>query len=115
MSIILILTHNSYFTILPLAFLFINNLTKHEKFNNIQFKILNLQYDLMQVLISINKHPTKNEHFPKHTIFSTIYLLQKQKLNPNKYYEHEINMSKFLKATGMMCTCMQSLEVVVFL
>jgi hypothetical protein len=64
-----------------------------------QFSILNLQYDLMQVLISIKKPPTKNKHFPKHTIFSIIYLLQKQKLNPNNYYEQEINMSKFVKSS----------------
>jgi hypothetical protein len=32
--------------------------------------------DLMQGLKSIKKHLTKNEHFPIHILFSTIYLLQ---------------------------------------
>jgi hypothetical protein len=49
------------------------------------FMSLNKFYDFMQVLNSIKEHSTKNEHFPKHIQFTTIYLLQKQKLNPNKY------------------------------
>jgi hypothetical protein len=40
--------------------------------------------DVMQVLYSIRKHPTKNEYFPKHILFTTIYLLQKLILNHNK-------------------------------
>jgi hypothetical protein len=36
------------------------------------------------------------EHFYKHILFSTIYLLQEQKLNPSKYSEQEINMSNFV-------------------
>jgi hypothetical protein len=27
------------------------------------------------------------------------YLLQRQKLNPNKYSDHELNMRNFIKAT----------------
>jgi hypothetical protein len=39
-----------------------------------------LLYDFMQVLNSIRNHSTKNEYFPMHIIFTTIYLLQEQKL-----------------------------------
>jgi hypothetical protein len=55
-----------------------------------------LLYDFMQVLNSIYKHPTKNEYFPKHILFSTIYLMQEQKLNHNKYFEQDINMRNFV-------------------
>jgi hypothetical protein len=41
-------------------------------------------FDFMQVLNSKIKHSTKNEYFPKHIIFTIIYLLQEQKLNRNK-------------------------------
>jgi hypothetical protein len=63
------------------------------------FMSLNKFYDFMQVLNSIKEHSTKNEHFPKHIQFTTIYLLQKQKLNPNKYSGQEINMINFVQAT----------------
>jgi hypothetical protein len=49
------------------------------------FKNLNNFSDFMQVLNSIKEHSTKNEYFLKHIQFTTIYLLQEQKLNPNKY------------------------------
>jgi hypothetical protein len=48
---------------------------------------LNKFSNFMQVLYSIRKHGTKNEYFPMHILFTTIYSLQEQKLNPNKYYE----------------------------
>jgi hypothetical protein len=60
---------------------------------------LSMLFDFMQGLNSIRKHPTKIEYFSKHILFTTIYLLKKQKLNPNKYSEQEINMSNFVKAT----------------
>jgi hypothetical protein len=60
------------------------------------FLNLNNLYDFMQVLNSIRKYHTMIEHFYKHILFSTIYLLQEQKLNPNKYSEQEINMSNFV-------------------
>jgi hypothetical protein len=60
---------------------------------------LNQFYDFIQVLHSIRKYPTKNEYFPMHNLFSTIYLLQEQKLNPNKYSEQEINMGNFVEST----------------
>jgi hypothetical protein len=54
---------------------------------------LNKSYDFMQDLNSIKKHHTKNRCFPKHILLTIIYLLQKQKLNPNQYSGEEINMS----------------------
>jgi hypothetical protein len=51
--------------------------------------------DFMQVLHNIYKHPTKNEYLPKHILFSTIYLMQEQKLNPNKYSEQDIKYKLF--------------------
>jgi hypothetical protein len=38
----------------------------------------------MQVLNSIRKH-TNNEYFYRHILFTKIYLLQEQKLNPRNY------------------------------
>jgi hypothetical protein len=40
--------------------------------------------NFMQGLNSTRKHYTKNEYFPMHILFSTIYLLQEQKLNLRK-------------------------------
>jgi hypothetical protein len=57
----------------------------HSKFNNMHLMSLNMLSDFMIVLNSMRKHPTKDEYFTKHIQFTTIYLLQKQKLNPNKY------------------------------
>jgi hypothetical protein len=37
---------------------------------------LNNISDFMQVLNIKSKHPTKNDYFFNHTLFSTIYLLQ---------------------------------------
>jgi hypothetical protein len=37
---------------------------------------LNVFPDFMQVLNIIKKHPIKIEHFSKHTLLTTIYLLQ---------------------------------------
>jgi hypothetical protein len=45
---------------------------------------LNILSEFMQVLNSSSKHSIKNEYFPKHAQFTIIYLLQRQKLNPNK-------------------------------
>jgi hypothetical protein len=50
-----------------------------------QFKNLNMLYNFMKALNSKRKHHTKNEYFIMHIIFTRIYLLQEQKLNPNKY------------------------------
>jgi hypothetical protein len=59
-----------------------------------------LLYDLIQVLYNKRKHSTKNEYFLKHIQFTTVYLLLKQKLNPNNYYEQKINMIYFIQANG---------------
>jgi hypothetical protein len=51
------------FSKLPLAFsiyLLINNLTMHQKFNNMHFMCLNKLYDFMQVIYNKRKFPIKN-------------------------------------------------------
>jgi hypothetical protein len=63
---------------------------------------LNMLSDFMQVLNSIRKHLTKNKYFPMYILFTIIYLLQKQKLNPNKYSEQEISMSNFYKLMNLI-------------
>jgi hypothetical protein len=42
-------------------------------------------YDFMQILNSTRKHSTKNEYFPMPILFSTIYLLHEEILNPINY------------------------------
>jgi hypothetical protein len=56
-------------------------------------------YDFMQVLYSARKPPTKNLYFPMYILFTIIYLLQNQKLNPRNYFEQRINMKNFVQAT----------------
>jgi hypothetical protein len=56
--------------------------------------------DFMQVLNSARNVYTKNYYFPKHILFTTISLLQKQRLNPRNYSKQEINMKIFVWATG---------------
>jgi hypothetical protein len=63
-----------------------------------QFRILNFLSDFMHVLNSIMKHHTKNEYFPMHIIFTTIYLLHEQKLNHNNYSEQENKYDQFFKS-----------------
>jgi hypothetical protein len=63
------------------------------------FLNLNILSDFMQVLNSTRKHSTKNEYFPMHILFTTIYLLQEQKLNHRNYSVQEINMINFVHAT----------------
>jgi hypothetical protein len=53
-------------------------------------------YDFIQALLIKRRNPTNNEHLPKHILFTTIYLLQEQKLNPINYSEHKIIMSIFV-------------------
>jgi hypothetical protein len=62
--------------------------------------VLTKLYDFISVLYSTRKHWVKNEYFTMHNLFSTIYLLQEQKLIPNKYSQQEINMSNFVQANG---------------
>jgi hypothetical protein len=58
--------------------------------------ILIMLYDFIQVLLSKRHHPTKDEYFSKHSLFTTIYLLQEEKLNYKKYSEQKINKSNFV-------------------
>jgi hypothetical protein len=60
---------------------------------------LNMLSEFMQVLNSTRKHSTKNEYFPTHILFTTIYLLYGQKLNHKKYSEPETNMGNFVQPT----------------
>jgi hypothetical protein len=76
-SILLILTRSSYFTILPLAFLFINKATRHYKINNMHFMSLNKFSNFIQVLNSKRKHLFRNTILPKHILFNSIYSLRK--------------------------------------
>jgi hypothetical protein len=55
--------------------------------------------DFMQVVTIKREHYTNSEYFPKHILFTTIYLLPEQKLNYNKYSKHEINMGNFVQST----------------
>jgi hypothetical protein len=56
----------------------------------------NMLFGFIQVLCIKRKHTTKNEYFSKHILFTTIYLLQKQKLTHNKYFELKINLNYFI-------------------
>jgi hypothetical protein len=56
--------------------------------------------DFIQVLNSARDVYTKNYYFSMHNLFTTIYLLQKLKLNPRNYSKHEIIMKLFVSATG---------------
>jgi hypothetical protein len=38
-------------------------------------------------------------YFPKHVLFTTIYLFREHKLNHKNYSKQEINMSNFVQAT----------------
>jgi hypothetical protein len=68
-SILIILIFTSNFTILPLAFLFTNKLTKHLKFNNMHFMNLNMLFDFIQV------YSAKGNILTKIIIFIRIFKL----------------------------------------
>jgi hypothetical protein len=55
-------------------------------------------FDFILVLNIQRKHPTKNEYFCMHILFTTIYLLYKQKLNHENYSALELNMGNFVQA-----------------
>jgi hypothetical protein len=50
------------------------------------FMNLIILFDFIQVLNILRKHSTKNEYFCMHILFTTIYLLYKQKLNHEKLF-----------------------------
>jgi hypothetical protein len=52
--------------------------------------------DCLQVLNSARKFYTKNYYFSKHKLISTIYLLQKQRLNYRNYYKQVLFMEIFV-------------------
>jgi hypothetical protein len=56
---------------------------------------LNMLSEFMQVLNSNRKHPTKNEYFPTHILFTTFYLLQEQKSIHRNYSKQKQNYEKF--------------------
>jgi hypothetical protein len=49
---------------------------------------LNMLSNFMKALNSIRMHYAKNENFPKHIQFTTIYLLQEENLNHRNYSKH---------------------------
>jgi hypothetical protein len=53
-------------------------------------------FDFIQVINSARDVYTKNHYFPKHILFTTISLLQKQRLNPRNYYKKELIMKLFV-------------------
>jgi hypothetical protein len=61
------------------------------------FVSLNHFSGFILVLNNIRNHPTKNECFCMHILFTTIYLLHKQKLNHENYSEQELNMDNFVQ------------------
>jgi hypothetical protein len=61
---------------------------------------LNKLHDFIQVAYRMRKIYTNNSYFPKHILFTTIYLLQEHNLNPRNYSEQEIILIIFLQATG---------------
>jgi hypothetical protein len=52
------------------------------------------------VLKSARKFYTKDYYFSNSKLFSTISLLQKQRLNPRNYSKQELIMELFVRATG---------------
>jgi hypothetical protein len=70
--------------------------------------------DFVQVLNSARKYPTKNKYFSKHSLFSTIYLLQGQELNHRIYSKKKLIMSILVQATdhdGAMYANFECLDV----
>jgi hypothetical protein len=56
--------------------------------------------DFIQVLNTARDIYTKNYYFSNSKLFSTISLLQKQRLNPRIYSKQEIILKLFLRSTG---------------
>jgi hypothetical protein len=63
--------------------------------------------DFIQVLHSAREFYTKNYYFPRHILFTTISLLQEQRLNHRNYSKQELITKLFYKLLTMVCTCMQ--------
>jgi hypothetical protein len=58
--------------------------------------------NFMQVLNSAKDVYTKNYYFYNSKLFSTIFLLQKQRLNPRNYSKQEIIMNLFYELLEMI-------------
>jgi hypothetical protein len=67
--------------------------------------------DFIQVLNSARDFYTKNYHFYNYQTFSTISLLQKQRLTPRNYSKHEIIMKLFYELLEMILTCMKNFRL----
>jgi hypothetical protein len=61
-----------------------------------RFIHLTIPSDFIQVLNILRKNPTKNGFFCMRILFTTIYLLYKQKFNPSIYYKKELIMKLFV-------------------
>jgi hypothetical protein len=60
---------------------------------------LTMVYDFLQVIGIKRSYSTKDDYFSKYIQFTTIYLLQKQKLKHKNYSKPKINMSYFIQTT----------------
>jgi hypothetical protein len=60
--------------------------------------ILIILYDFIQDLNIKRRLYTKDDYFSTNMLFTTIYLLQEQKLNHNNYFEQKINMIYFIQS-----------------
>jgi hypothetical protein len=79
---------------------------------------LNKLHDFIQVAYSMWKLYTNNYYFPKHILFTTIYLLQEHNLNPRNHSEQEIIFIISVYATDQnvhMHTNMQCINMHIFL
>jgi hypothetical protein len=53
----------------------------------------------MHGLNNSREFATNNYYFPMHILFTTIYLLQEQEINPRIYSKQKLIMSIFVQAT----------------
>jgi hypothetical protein len=63
-----------------------------------RFKSLTRVYDFLQVIHIKMRQTTKNDHLLMYILFTIIYLLQEQKLNPRNYSGHVTIMIIFAQA-----------------
>jgi hypothetical protein len=64
-----------------------------------QYMHIILLSDFLQALNSARKLLTKNYYFSKHILFTIVYLLQEQKLNPRNYSKPKRVIRFFLQST----------------
>jgi hypothetical protein len=68
--------------------------------------------NFMQVLNSAWNIYTKNYYFSNSKLFSTISLLQKQRLNSRNYSKQEIIINFLYELLEMIWTCMQNFRLI---